>query len=95
MKKLKKKNVDSAVDLVVGAGTVDKVEGTALGLLGQAQEGIGKLLGNPELQAQGTANLAEGNLQKATGTVKEETEQLIVQTKEQLQEIADAVKRIV
>ena len=41
-------------------GLGDKVKGEAKEVGGKAQEGIGNVTGNPDLQAEGQANQVEG-----------------------------------
>ena len=45
----------------------DQVEGTAKNLVGKAQEGIGKVLGDSGTQLEGTLRQASGALQQSYG----------------------------
>jgi uncharacterized protein YjbJ (UPF0337 family) len=48
----------------------DKVEGHGKEIKGNIKEGTGKLVGNPNLEAEGRADQAEGKVQKKAGDVK-------------------------
>lgn len=52
------------------SSTQDKAEGTAKDLKGRVKETAGRAVGNPNLQDEGTADRAEGKVQKKTGDVK-------------------------
>lgn len=49
----------------------DQVKGVAKDLVGKAQEGAGKLVGNKEQQVKGLNKQIEGTAQKAWGDTKE------------------------
>lgn len=53
------------------SSTTDKIKGTANDLIGEAKQGIGKAIGNDRLRAEGAAQEAKGELQKAAGNVKD------------------------
>lgn len=48
----------------------DKAEGHGKELKGNLKEGAGKMVGNPNLEAEGRADQAEGKVQKKAGDVK-------------------------
>ena len=48
----------------------DKAEGTAKNIAGRVKEVAGKAVGNPRLQADGTAEKVEGQIQKKIGDIK-------------------------
>lgn len=50
--------------------TEDKIKGEATKLKGDVKEGIGKLVGNEKLQAEGIADQAAGTVEKKVGDVK-------------------------
>lgn len=50
--------------------TEDKIKGEATKLKGDVKEGIGKLVGNEKLQAEGKADQAAGTIEKKVGDVK-------------------------
>ncbi len=50
--------------------TEDKIKGEATKLKGDVKEGIGKLIGNEKLQAEGKADQAAGTVEKKVGDVK-------------------------
>jgi uncharacterized protein YjbJ (UPF0337 family) len=52
-------------------GLGDKVKGEAKEVGGKAQEGIGNVTGNSDLQAEGQANQVEGKGQQVVGNVKD------------------------
>ena len=49
----------------------DTIAGKAKELGGKAQAKVGELTGNPETQARGRVNEAEGNVQKNYGKLKD------------------------
>lgn len=51
--------------------TADKISGKANGLTGQARQGVGKAVGNDEMQAKGLAQEAKGGAQQMKGDVKD------------------------
>ena len=52
------------------SSTQDKTEGTAKDLKGKVKQTVGKAVGNPNLQDEGTLDRAEGKAQKKAGDVK-------------------------
>lgn len=52
------------------SGTQNKIEGTARNLAGKVEEGLGKAIGNPRLEAQGKSDQLAGNAQKKVGQIK-------------------------
>ncbi len=48
----------------------DKVEGTGKDIKGKVKEGVGKVVGNERLEAEGKADQVEGAVQKKAGDVK-------------------------
>jgi len=50
--------------------TEDKIKGEATKLKGDVKEGIGKLVGNEKLQAEGKVDQAAGTIEKKVGDVK-------------------------
>ena len=50
--------------------TEDKIKGEATRLKGDVKEGIGKLVGNEKLQAEGKVDQAAGTIEKKVGDVK-------------------------
>jgi len=48
----------------------DKVEGTGKDIKGKIKEGVGKVVGNERLEAEGKVDQAEGAIQKKAGDVK-------------------------
>ena len=52
------------------SGATDKIKGTAHEAVGRVKEEIGKAIGNPTLQARGTAEKLAGKAQKKVGDVK-------------------------
>jgi uncharacterized protein YjbJ (UPF0337 family) len=48
----------------------DKVEGTSHEVKGTVKEGVGKLIDNPRLQAEGTVEKIVGKVQRTSGQVK-------------------------
>ena len=50
--------------------TEDKIKGEATKLKGDVKEGIGNLIGNEKLQAEGKADQAAGTVEKKVGDVK-------------------------
>jgi uncharacterized protein YjbJ (UPF0337 family) len=49
----------------------DQVQGTAKDLIGQVQEGVGKLVDSDDLKAKGLAKQVEGKTEKLVGDAKE------------------------
>jgi len=49
----------------------DRIEGSATKLGGDIKEGVGKVLGDTKLQAEGKADQLEGKAQNAVGGVKD------------------------
>mgnify|MGYP001796678617 CR=1 FL=1 len=52
------------------SSTRDKIEGAAHEAKGKAKEVAGKVFGNPNLQAQGTAEKVAGKVERKVGDVK-------------------------
>ena len=52
------------------SSTQDRIEGTARSISGMVKEETGKALGNPGLQAEGSADQFVGNIQKKIGEIK-------------------------
>ncbi len=52
------------------SSTRDKIEGTAHEAKGKLKEVAGKVVGNPNLQDQGTAEKVAGKVQRKVGDVK-------------------------
>jgi len=50
--------------------THDKVDGTAKIIAGHVKEATGKVVGNDRLQAKGSAEQAEGHVQKKIGEIE-------------------------
>ena len=48
----------------------DKLKGAANDAIGNVKQGVGKAIDKPDLQAEGMAQEAKGEMQKAKGTVK-------------------------
>ena len=48
----------------------DEIAGKAEALKGKVKQGVGDLTDNPELEAEGVADEAAGNVRKGVGTVK-------------------------
>jgi uncharacterized protein YjbJ (UPF0337 family) len=92
MNKITHDKIEEVIDPKVGAGTTDKLQGTAKVALGKAQQKVGEALDNPELEAYGLVNEHEGELQHKRGELKEEVETLTERTKELLHDVADAVR---
>lgn len=51
--------------------STNRVEGAAKNIGGKIQEGVGKLVGDSKLQAEGKANQVEGKVQNAVGGVED------------------------
>ncbi|EPX86713.1 Uncharacterized protein putative in bacteria [Rubellimicrobium thermophilum DSM 16684] len=47
------------------------IKGAANTIAGKIKEGVGKLTGNPELEAEGKAEQVKGKVQKTWGDVKD------------------------
>ncbi len=54
----------------MNSSTHDKTEGTAKEAIGAVKEKTGELVGNPNLEARGAAEKAEGKVQQKVGDVK-------------------------
>lgn len=54
----------------MNSSTTDKVKGTAREVTGKVKEGIGKTVGNPNLQDRGTAEKVAGKVERKVGDVK-------------------------
>ena len=52
------------------SSTQDKIEGTAKQAKGNVKEVAGRVVGNPNLRDEGTADRLEGKIQKKTGDIK-------------------------
>jgi uncharacterized protein YjbJ (UPF0337 family) len=52
------------------SSTHNQVEGTAKKIAGNVKEVTGKVVGNPRLQAEGKAELVEGQIQKKIGDIE-------------------------
>ena len=57
--------------------TTDKVVGKANELAGQARQGVGKTVGNSEMQAKGVAQEVKGDAQQTKGKVKDAVKNVI------------------
>lgn len=57
--------------------TSDKIVGKANELAGQARQGIGKAVGDREMQAKGIVQEAKGDSQQAKGKVKDAVKDLV------------------
>lgn len=49
----------------------DRIEGAAKQVKGSIEEGVGKLVGDEKLQAEGKADKVEGKIQNVVGGVKD------------------------
>ncbi len=49
----------------------DRIEGSAKQVKGSVKEGIGKLVGDEKMKAEGKADKVEGKVQNAVGGVKD------------------------
>jgi uncharacterized protein YjbJ (UPF0337 family) len=56
-------------EMIMGS-TTDKITGKANELAGQARQGLGKAVGNDEMQAKGLVQEAKGDAQQAKGDAK-------------------------
>ena len=72
-----KEKLESALDNTIGAGTTDKVTGSAKEMLGKVEERVGELMGNRETQARGIVHQADGKTQHTLGELKEETQEAL------------------
>ncbi len=54
--------------------TTDKVKGTAHEAKGAVKEAVGKAVGNPDLEAEGTGEKVAGKVQKKVGDVEKVVE---------------------
>ncbi|MBA3651050.1 MAG: CsbD family protein [Chthoniobacterales bacterium] len=54
----------------MNSSTHDKAEGTAKEAIGAVKEKTGQAVGNPDLEARGTAEKTEGKVQQKVGDVK-------------------------
>ena len=52
------------------SSTTDKIEGAAHEAKGKVKEVVGKVIGNPNLQDEGTAEKISGKVQRKVGDVK-------------------------
>ena len=52
------------------SGTGDKIKGYANEAGGKVKQGVGKVLGRPDVEADGVAQEAKGDAQKAVGDIK-------------------------
>ena len=50
--------------------TKDKIEGAAHELKGAVKETVGKVVGNPDLEAEGAGERVGGKIQKKVGDIK-------------------------
>lgn len=57
--------------------TSDKIPGKANELAGQARQGLGKMMDDPEMQAKGLAQEAKGDAQQAKGEAKDAVKNLV------------------
>ena len=57
-------------DPTMKSSTQDRVKGHTKDLKGKVKEGTGKAFNNPDLQDEGRADQAEGNVQRKAGEVK-------------------------
>ncbi|MEW9307861.1 CsbD family protein [Labrys neptuniae] len=57
--------------------TTDKVKGIANKVAGSVKEGVGKAVGNQEMEAEGAIQKAKGEVQEAKGKVKDAVESVI------------------
>lgn len=49
----------------------DRIEGAAKQVKGAVKEGVGKVVGDAKLQAEGKADKVEGKIQNAVGSAKD------------------------
>ena len=52
------------------SSTKDKIEGTAKEVSGNIKEGVGRAVGNPDLEDRGTAEKVAGKVQDKVGDIK-------------------------
>ncbi|MDT3381046.1 CsbD family protein [Labrys neptuniae] len=57
--------------------TTDKVKGIANKVAGSVKEGVGKAVGNQEMEAEGAIQKAKGEVQEAKGKVKDAVKSVI------------------
>lgn len=57
--------------------TTDKVKGIANKVAGSVKEGVGKAVGNQEMEADGAIQKAKGEVQEAKGKVKDAIKSVI------------------
>ncbi|WP_454815579.1 CsbD family protein [Labrys neptuniae] len=57
--------------------TTDKVKGLANKVAGSVKEGVGKAVGNQEMEADGAIQKAKGEVQEAKGKVKDAVKSVI------------------
>jgi len=57
--------------------TTDKVKGIANKVAGSVKEGVGKAVGNQEMEAEGAIQKAKGEIQEAKGKVKDAVKSVI------------------
>jgi uncharacterized protein YjbJ (UPF0337 family) len=55
----------------------NRVEGTVRKVAGKVQEGVGRIVGDAEIQAKGTANEIRGSAQDSYGQVQESASELV------------------
>ncbi len=54
----------------MNSSSEDRIEGTAKEVVGKIKEETGKAIGNPDLEARGTAENVEGKVENKIGDVK-------------------------
>ncbi|OCC04397.1 hypothetical protein BA190_14440 [Labrys sp. WJW] len=59
------------------SSTTDKVKGIANKVAGSVKEGVGKAMGNQEMEAEGTLQKARGEFQETKGKVKDAVKSVI------------------
>ncbi|MFC2250432.1 CsbD family protein [Labrys portucalensis] len=59
------------------SSTTDKVKGIGNKLAGSVKEGVGKAVGNHEMEAEGAIQKAKGEVQEAKGKVKDAVKSVI------------------
>ena len=59
------------------SSTTDKVKGIGNKVAGSVKEGVGKAVGNQEMEAEGTLQKARGELQETKGKVKDAVKSVI------------------
>ena len=53
------------------SSTKDNIKGEAEEIKGKVKEGLGKLIGNPDLEAEGKGDQLKGAVRKKVGEIKE------------------------